>query len=189
MEFHHDVHFASYIKNLNNALSSTPSLSKVLGDDASLRTLLGKLDSQISDPATRKAVRNNGGGYLNHKFFFQQLTPGGAPLDSGSKLAAQVQKQFGGTEELKKLVLKEAMTLFGSGFVWMLKDRDGKLMLKQYPNQDNPAMDAADMTPILACDCWEHAWYYQYGPKKGDYFEQWWKVVDWGFVAGAYQQV
>lgn len=153
--------------------------------DAQLRQLLARLEDVPSDLRTK--VRNSGGGYLNHKQFFSQLTPRGAALGSETRLMADIRAEFGAFEAFERRFLTEAKALFGSGFVWLVKDaKSGRLRLSKYVNQDNPAMDGVGNVALLGCDCWEHAWYYQYGPKKADYIDAWWRVVDWNSVSALY---
>lgn len=180
MHFHHDMHFNTYVKNLNAALADLPNPPTT---DKALRTLLADL-SVIPDSAIRTRVRNNGGGYLNHKQFFSQMTPSGRALRSDLAITKAIESKFGSIDEFKTKFLGAATTLFGSGFTWLVRTADGKLEIVQTPNQDNPVMNG--VTPVLGCDCWEHAWYTQYGPKKADYLPEWWSVVDWVAVNDAF---
>lgn len=185
MHAHHDAHFATYIKNLNKALAKLAD--PLITNDASLRKLMAQLDG-VTDKDLRTLIRNNAGGYLNHKHFFATMTPGGSALSQGTRtgLAAAIDRQYGSFDAFADNFLQTATGLFGSGFVWLVKDGNGKLRITKYPNQDNPALDGESATPLLGCDCWEHAWYYQYGPKKADYIKAWWKVVDWQAVSKFY---
>lgn len=178
MHAHHDSHFATYVEKLNKALNQLPSNISV-SSDQELVDLLRRLDS-ISDGSLKTAIRNNGGGYLNHKLFFSQMAPAPSQLPDSSPLALAIRRKFGSFDQFKTEFLSMAAALFGSGFTWLVKNKDGSVNIIQTPNQDNPAMQ--NLKPILACDCWEHSWYYQYGPKKKDYFTSWWNVVDWTVV-------
>lgn len=182
MRAHHDGHFGTYVKNLNAAVADLPNKNKVM-NDSSLKELMHNLDS-ISDAKLRTRIRNNGGGYLNHKLFFAEMSSKPQPLPDDSALANSIQKCFGSIDKLRDTFLAEATSLFGSGFTWLIRDSDGTLSIVRTPNQDNPVMN--NQTPILACDCWEHAWYYQYGPAKKDYFPQWWASIDWPVVDHVY---
>lgn len=178
MHAHHDAHFATYVEKLNKAISQLPSSVSVSSDDQ-LVAVLGSLNS-IKDDSLRTAVRNNGGGYLNHKLFFSQMAASSSQLPDDALLALAIRRKFGSFDDFKTEFLSKATGLFGSGFTWLVKERDGTVDIIQTPNQDNPAMQ--NLKPVLACDCWEHSWYYQYGPKKKDYLTSWWKVVNWSEV-------
>lgn len=182
MRAHHDAHFATYVKNLNSAIPNLPEPQRPATDDA-LRTLLGNLPA-ISDEALRTKVRNNGGGYLNHKLFFSQMTPKPRPLQTATPLFEAVGKRFKSVEGMHDEFLSSAASLFGSGFTWLVRTDEGGLDILKTPNQDNPVMYGKKA--VLACDCWEHAWYYQYGPTKKDYFEAWWSLIDWSTVNDAF---
>lgn len=183
MRAHHDGHFATYVKNLNKAVADLPDSQKV-ADDASLKKLIGDLES-ISDTGLRTRIRNNGGGYLNHKLFFAEMASNPIALSEDSPLGKAVRDSFGSFDKLRDAFLAEATALFGSGFTWLIRRSDGSLSIVKTPNQDNPAMNG--QTPVLACDCWEHAWYYQYGPAKKDYFPAWWASINWAIVNHVYE--
>eukprot|EP00178_Gracilaria_changii_P004712 TRINITY_DN1768_c0_g2_i1.p2 TRINITY_DN1768_c0_g2~~TRINITY_DN1768_c0_g2_i1.p2 ORF type:complete len:340 (-),score=52.22 TRINITY_DN1768_c0_g2_i1:253-1272(-) len=183
MRAHHDAHFAAYVKKLNVALRQLGERS--VNSDAALKKLMGALDS-VRDATVRTQIRNNGGGYLNHKQFFETMTAGGCALSRTSALAKQIDAQFGSFDKFGTQFIDTAIGLFGSGFVWLVLD-SGRLRITKYANQDNPSMDG-DVLALLGCDCWEHAWYYQYGPKKADYIKQWWKVVHWCRVSDIYDR-
>lgn len=182
MRAHHDAHFAAYVNNLNAAMVDLPRSQRVW-DDVGLRALLANLES-VADAGVRTRLRNNGGGYLNHKFFFAQMAATPRDLPADSPLAASVRKRFGTLDRFKDEFLTSSGKLFGSGFTWLVVDSSGAADIVQTPNQDNPAMK--NQIPVLACDCWEHSWYYQYGPSKKEYFSAWWKVIDWPTINDAY---
>ena len=186
MHAHHDAHFATYVKNLNAALNRIPeNLRPPPGDDDALRRLLSHLND-IQDLSTRSMMQNNAGGYLNHKQFFSQMSPNPRALPDGP-LAKRIDKDFTSFDSFKQQFLSAATSLFGSGFVWLVRDAStGKLRVSSYPNQNNPALDGDSNISLLGCDCWEHAWYYQYGPKKADYIRAWWELVDWPTVSALY---
>lgn len=178
MHAHHDTHFATYADKLNKAVAQLPP-NVAPQSDAALVDLLANL-AAVPDDALRTAVRNNGGGYLNHKMFFAQMAKDAPRLSNDSPLGRAICSQFGSFDTFRAEFMDKATTLFGSGFTWLVKGPDASVSIVRTPNQDNPAMQK--LTPVLACDCWEHAWYYQYGPKKKDYLNAWWNVIDWAAV-------
>lgn len=172
MEIHHTKHHAAYTINLNAALEGTPNAGK------SIEELLAGI-SKLS-----VAIRNNGGGYYNHNLFWKVIGPNGGGKPSGDLLAA-IEKNFGSFDAFKEEFAKAAATRFGSGWAWLVKQADGKLVITSTPNQDNPLMDIADVkgTPILALDVWEHAYYLKYQNRRPDYISAFWNVVNWNEVA------
>lgn len=171
MEIHHSKHHAAYTANLNNAVAGTDMEGK------SIEELL----SGISDLPV--AVRNNGGGFFNHNLFWEVMSPNGGGTPDG-ELAAAIDEAFGSFDAFKELFNKAAATRFGSGWAWLVKQSDGKLVVTSSPNQDNPLMDLAEVkgTPILALDVWEHAYYLNYQNRRPDYIGAFWNVVDWSEV-------
>lgn len=178
MRAHHDGHFAAYVEKLNLALAKLPGAPP--RTDGELVKLLATLDTAIGDKAVRTAVRNNGGGYINHKLFFSQMAGKPRALPADTALAQAIARKYGSFDAFQTEFLGKATTLFGSGFTWLVRTGRNDIDIVQTANQDNPVMSG--MTPILGCDCWEHAWYYQYGPAKKQYLVAWWKVVDWPVV-------
>ncbi len=176
MSIHHDKHHAGYTNNLNNALAGKPELA-----NKSVEELLANLDS-LPD-AIRTAVRNNGGGYANHKLFWNIMGPnaGGEPT---GELAAAINSKFGGFDAFKEAFSKAGATRFGSGWAWLYVDGNGELAVGSTPNQDTPLMEGN--TPILGLDVWEHAYYLNYQNRRGDYIAAWWNVVNWDAVADNY---
>lgn len=170
MEIHHDKHHAGYTDKLNAALESHPELA-----DKSIEELLSDLDSIPED--IRLAVRNNGGGYYNHKLFWEVMSPNGGGEPTG-ELAEMINGTFGSFANFKEEFTKAASTRFGSGWAWLVKKTDGRLAVTSTPNQDNPLMDGTG-TPILGLDVWEHAYYLHYQNKRPDYIAAWWNVVNW----------
>ena len=170
MEIHHDKHHAGYTDKLNAALESHPELS-----DKSIEELLSDLDSIPED--IRTAVRNNGGGYYNHKLFWEVMSPDGGGEPTG-ELAEMINSAFGSFADFKEEFAVAASTRFGSGWAWLVKKADGSLAITSTPNQDNPLMEAVG-TPILGLDVWEHAYYLNYQNKRPDYIAAWWNVVNW----------
>jgi Fe-Mn family superoxide dismutase len=172
MRIHHDKHHAAYVDNLNKALEKHPALMAKSPED-----LIRALDA-VPETA-RTAVRNNGGGHVNHTMFWQIMTPGGPAAPRGD-LAAALQK-LGGLDTVKEEVNKAGLGRFGSGWAWITADRGGALKIESTPNQDNPLMEGR--TPILGVDVWEHAYYLKYQNRRGDYLKAWWNVVNWDKVA------
>lgn len=168
MEIHHTKHHNAYTNNLNAAITGTEMAGKSIEE----------LMSQHSDNI---AIRNNGGGYWNHRFFWQIMSPTGGGVPVGS-LADSIDSQFGSLDEMKSQFATAAMTRFGSGWAWLVVDAKGMLSITSTPNQDNPLMTGAG-TPILGLDVWEHAYYKKFGPGRADYIAAWWNVVDWTAVA------
>jgi Fe-Mn family superoxide dismutase len=175
MEIHHDRHHNTYVTNLNNAIAGDAGLEAMSAID-----LIQNLEKVPEDKRT--AVRNNGGGHVNHTMFWEIMGPnGGAP--SGA-LAAAIDRDFGGLDALKDAVNKAGAGRFGSGWAWVVL-KDGKLSVTSTPNQDNPLMDGSG-TPILGVDVWEHAYYLKYQNKRPDYLAAWWNTVNWAAVAERY---
>lgn len=169
MGIHHDKHHAAYVNNLNAALAGHPELQ-----DKSAVELLVDLDALPDD--IRMAVRNNGGGHVNHSLFWTLMSPKGGGEPSGS-LADAINESFGSFDEFKAAFAKAGATRFGSGWAWLCIGADGKLVVTSTPNQDNPV--SAGLIPILGLDVWEHAYYLNYQNRRPDYITEWWNVVDW----------
>ena len=171
MEIHHSKHHAGYTSKLNNAISGTEMEGKSIED---------LLVNHNDNPA----VRDNGGGYWNHKFFWGLMCPGGNGSPDSNLLRA-IETAFGSVDNMKSEFTQAAMTRFGSGWAWLCVDNGGGLSISSTANQDNPIMDNSG-TPILAIDVWEHAYYKKYGPGRGDYINAWWNVIDWSAVNSLY---
>ena len=174
MGIHHDKHHAAYVNNLNAALEGHPEVQ-----DKSAIELLLDLDALPED--IRGAVRNNGGGHVNHSIFWTVMSPKGGGEPSGS-LAEAIDEAFGSFDEFKAAFAKAGATRFGSGWAWLCVGADGKLVVTSTPNQDNPV--SAGLIPILGLDVWEHAYYLNYQNRRPDYITEWWNVVDWDRVSG-----
>lgn len=174
MEIHHGRHHKAYVDNLNKALESAPDLA-AKSAEALVSDLAGVPD------AIRNAVRNNGGGHVNHSFFWQLLAPnaGGAPK---GKLAEAIVATFGSVDEFKEKFQAAGAGRFGSGWVWLVVNQ-GKLEIGSTANQDHPAMGKAvagiEGKPVLALDVWEHAYYLNYQNRRPDYLKAWWNVLNW----------
>lgn len=176
MEIHHSKHHAGYTNNLNVAIAGIDL------EGQSIENILANISKQSV------AVRNNGGGFFNHDLFWNVMSPNGGGNPSGSLLAA-IEKDFGSFESFKEEFSKAAATRFGSGWAWLVKQSNGKLVVSSTPNQDNPLMDLAEVkgTPILGLDVWEHAYYLKFQNKRPDYISEFWNVVDWEEVAKRFQ--
>lgn len=172
MEIHYSKHHQAYTSNLNAALEKYPELAdKMIGE------LLKDLDSIPED--IRAAVRNNGGGYKNHKIFWAIMSPDGGGEPSGA-LAEAINEAFGDFASFQEAFAKAAATQFGSGWAWLCKDDNGKLSVVGMPNQDNPM--SIGLTPLMGIDVWEHAYYLNYQNRRPDYIAAWWNVVNWDEV-------
>ncbi len=180
MEIHHGKHHAAYVNNLNAALEKYPELQAKSAEE-----LIRDLNAVPAD--IRAAVRNNGGGHVNHALFWQLLKPGSTG-PSGA-LAAAIDAELGGLDAFKEAFTKAATTRFGSGWAWLCVKADGKLCVCSTPNQDNPIMAGVAEcpgTPILGLDVWEHAYYLNYQNRRPDYVKAFWDVVNWDKVAELY---
>lgn len=171
MEIHHDKHHAAYTNNLNAALQGTASEGKTIEE------ILTTISAQ---PV---AVRNNGGGFYNHNLFWEIMAPGGSKHPGGDLLKA-IDSAFGSYQNFKEAFTKAALTRFGSGWAWLVKQGDS-LVISSTPNQDNPLMDLAEVkgVPVLGVDVWEHAYYLKYQNRRPDYVEAFYNVVNWDEVA------
>jgi Fe-Mn family superoxide dismutase len=172
MQIHHDKHHAAYVTNLNAALEKHPELA-----GNSLEDLLANLNAVPED--IRTAVRNHAGGTWNHDLFWQIMGPkaGGEPT---GELGKAIDAAFGSFVNFKVEFEKAAMGRFGSGWVWLVKKGTG-LAIASTANQDNPLTDG--LTPVLALDVWEHAYYLKYQNRRAEYVGSWWNVVNWSEVA------
>jgi Fe-Mn family superoxide dismutase len=169
MEIHHGKHHNAYVTNLNKALESAPALAS-----KSLEELLANTCAIVPD-AIKTAVRNNGGGHINHSMFWQILAPGagGAPVGN---LAAAIASTFGSFDAFKEKFNAAATTRFGSGWAWLVKTGSG-LDVYSTANQDSPVMEGK--FPVIGLDVWEHAYYLKYQNRRPDYISAWWNVVNW----------
>ena len=176
MQIHHDKHHATYVNNLNAALEKYPELQ-----GKSAEELIKDLNSVPED--IRTAVRNNGGGHVNHTMFWQIMGPNGGEPSGALKEA--ITSQFGSLDDFKKQFQEAGAKRFGSGWVWLVKDGDA-LKITSTANQDNPLMEG--QTPILGNDVWEHAYYLRYQNLRPKYLESWWNVVNWQEVGKRFEQ-
>ncbi len=171
MEIHHGKHHNAYVTNLNAAIEKHPELGSKSADD--LIRGIGSVPEDI-----RTAVRNNGGGHVNHSMFWQIMGPnaGGAPTGA---IADAINAGFGSFDKFKEEFKKAAVGRFGSGWAWVV-DNGGKIAIESTPNQDNPMMDGRK--PVFGIDVWEHAYYLKYQNRRPDYIDAWWNVVNWGEI-------
>ena len=168
MRIHHGKHHATYVTNLNAALEKAPELQAKSVED--LIKNLAAVPEVI-----RTAVRNNGGGHVNHTMFWRIMAPnaGGAPTGD---IAAIITNQLGGFDKFREEFKKAALGRFGSGWAWLI-EAGGKVAIASTPNQDNPLMEGKKA--IFGLDVWEHAYYLKYQNRRADYIDAWWNVVNW----------
>ncbi len=175
MEIHHSKHHAGYTSKLNAAIEGTDAANM------SIEEILKNADKLGA------GVRNNGGGFYNHKLFWEILSPNGGGAPSGD-LADAINNDLGGLDALKESFNNAAATRFGSGWAWLIVNANGKLEVTSSPNQDNPMMPFGDAhgTPIMGLDVWEHAYYLKYQNRRPDYISAFWNIVNWEKVAENY---
>jgi Fe-Mn family superoxide dismutase len=184
MNIHHGKHHAAYVANLTKAVAE----AKIKETDTV--KLIQDIPGLPKD--AQMAVRNNGGGHVNHTLFWGWMAPAGSGAKGPEgKLGEAIQSTFGSVDDFKKAFGEAGTKRFGSGWAWLIVKADGKLAVTSTPNQDNPLMkgvvaDAELGTPILGLDVWEHAYYLKYQNKRPDYITAWWNVVNWDQVAKGY---
>ncbi len=174
MTLHHDKHHQAYVDKVNAALEGTEHA------DRPIEEIIANLDAIPEDKRT--AVRNNGGGHLNHSMFWETMAPGGGGAPDG-ELGAAIDGAFGSFDDFKEQFEAAGVAQFGSGWAWLVID-GGSLAITSTANQDNPVSDG--QTPLLGNDVWEHAYYLKYQNKRPDYLKAWWSTVDWSKVAERY---
>lgn len=177
MAVHHDKHHKAYVDNLNSALEGYEDLQ-------SKSTVSLLLDLDEVPEVIRTAVRNNGGGHLNHSLFWECMSPKGGGEPRGS-LADAVDETFGSFGAFQGAFGKAAATYFGSGWTWLVMDSEGELVIATTPGHDVPLYEG--LLPLLVLDVWEHAYYLRYENRRADYITAWWNVVDWDRVAVNYR--
>ena len=170
MEIHHSKHHAGYTAKLNGAIAGTDMEGSTIEDI-------------LSACADSPSIRNNGGGYWNHCFFWDSMSPSSSKTSPAGSLSTAIDSAFGSFDEFKSEFKKAALTRFGSGWAWLCMGENG-LTICSTPNQDNPLMNIGGCgdTPVLGIDVWEHAYYKKFGPGRGDYIDAWWNVVNWTVV-------
>ncbi len=177
MEIHYSKHHQAYYNNF---------MAAIKGTDLETTPMINIFNNISNQNA---AVRNHGGGYWNHEFFWNVMIPNGSKVPTG-KLAEAINATFGSFDEFKKQFADAGAKRFGSGWAWLSVDDDGKLFISSTANQDNPLMDTEKRrgTPILTIDVWEHAYYLKYQNKRADYLSAFWNVVNWDVVGANYDK-
>lgn len=178
MRFHHDKHHQAYVTNLNAAIEKHPELGSQSPDEL-LKDLAGVPDD------IRAAVRNNGGGHVNHAMFWQIMTPGGGGAPTGA-LAEAIDSAFGSFDAFKTQFNDAGVKRFGSGWAWLVKTADGSLAVVSTANQDNPMSEG--QFPIMGNDVWEHSYYLKYQNLRPKYLEAWWNTVNWAEITRRFEQ-
>jgi Fe-Mn family superoxide dismutase len=178
MRIHHDKHHAAYVGKLNEAVAAAPELAGRTVEE--LVAGLERVPERV-----RTAVRNHGGGHLNHSLFWTSMKPGGGGAPAG-ELASALAAAFGSHESFVERFTTAATGVFGSGWAWLVAGPGGALAIEGAPNQDSPL--SAGRRPLLGLDVWEHAYYLKYQNRRADYVKAWWNVVDWAAVASRLSQ-
>lgn len=174
MEIHHTKHHQAYTDNLNKALEGIDT------NNMSIEELLSEIDMN------NMSLRNNAGGYYNHKLFWELLLP--EKTEPNTTLQNAIKVSFGSFENFKEAFSKAALSRFGSGWAWLCKKTDGGLEIVTTGNQDNPLMPGIEGgTPVLALDVWEHAYYLKYQNRRAEYIENFWNIVNWNKVTELYE--
>lgn len=168
IELHHGKHLQTYVNNLNKMIEGTKF------EDADLITIVKESDGGLF---------NQAGQVLNHNLYFTAFSPNGGGEPTG-KLADAIKTTWGSFDEFKKEFNAVAIALFGSGWVWLAKDANGKLSIEKEANGGNPVTKG--LTPILGFDVWEHAYYVDYENRRADHVEALWKIIDWNVVGERY---
>jgi len=179
VEIHYTKHHATYLKNFNSALEKYPELFQKSPEE-----IIAHLDQVPED--IRTAVRNNGGGFVNHNLYWASMMPGTGGEPQG-KLGEAIRTTFGGFEAFKELMEKTGLGRFGSGYAWLSRKADGSLLVHSTANQDSPLTEG--LTPLLVVDVWEHAYYLNYQNRRADYLKEWWNLVDWQAAARRFEAI
>lgn len=176
VEVHHDKHHAAYTSNLNAALEKYPDLF-----NKDIVAILSDLSAVPED--VRNAVRNHGGGFYHHNLWWEQFGPnkGGAPT---GKLADAINAKFSTFDAFKQELTKSSVGVFGSGWGWLCKEKSGGLVITTSPNQDSPV--STGLTPLLAVDVWEHAYYLKYQNRRQEFVEKFWELINWDVVSARF---
>jgi Fe-Mn family superoxide dismutase len=177
MEIHHDKHHGAYVTNLNKALESAPDLA-----GKPVEELLANNCAAVPENI-RTAVRNNGGGHINHSMFWVLMKPNGGGQPKGD-LAGVISSTFGSFDSFKQQFNDAATKRFGSGWAWLVRDHSNKLSIISTANQDSPIMDG--LYPIMGLDVWEHAYYLKYQNRRPEYIGAWWNTLNWDEIANRF---
>ncbi|MBV9999411.1 MAG: superoxide dismutase [Verrucomicrobia bacterium] len=177
MEIHHDKHHQTYVTNANNALKDHPDLA-----GKPVEELISNLNAVPEN--IRTPIRNNAGGHANHSLFWKILSPNGGGEPKG-ELATAINSTFGGFEPFKEKINAAGAARFGSGWAWLVLNKEGKLEVTSTANQDNPLMEG--LKPVIGVDVWEHAYYLKYQNRRPEYLKAWWNVVNWDEAEKNYQ--
>jgi len=175
MHLHHDKHHQAYVNNLNAAVAAHPELA-----GKSVEELVANL--ALLQESARTAVRNNGGGHANHSFWWPTLGKGGAA--PAGELAKAINAKFGSLSGFQDKLTAAALSVFGSGWAWLVNLPDGTLAIETTPNQDSPL--ALGHKPVLTVDVWEHAYYLKYQNRRAEYVKAFLQVVNWDYVSGQF---
>lgn len=178
MQIHHDLHHNAYVNNANAALKDHADLASKSAEEL-------VRDLSAVPEAIRTAVRNNAGGHYNHTLFWEIMGPNGGGAPSG-ELGEAIDSAFGGFDTFKTTFNDGGVKRFGSGWVWLVLSKAGKLEIVSTPNQDNPLMDGSGEI-VLGNDVWEHAYYLRYRNRRPEYLANWWNVVNWDVVTARFQ--
>ncbi len=178
MMVHHMGHHQAYVTNLNNALQNYPALRERDATD-----LISNLES--IPEAIRTTVRNNAGGHVNHAIFWAIMRPNGGG-EPGGALRQAINRDFGDFATFRNQLNAAAMGRFGSGWAWLIADRNGRLSITSTANQDSPYMQG--LLPLMGIDVWEHAYYLKYQNRRAEYVNAWWNVVNWHAVEQRYER-
>ena len=171
LNFHHGKHLAAYVNNLNNLLPGSGM------ENLSLEEIVCKATG---------GILNNAGQILNHELYFGQFAAPKQDNAPSGKMAEAIARDFGSFEAFKEEFQKKGATLFGSGWVWLSADKDGKLVITQEANAANPVQKG--LTPLLTFDVWEHAYYLDYQNRRPDHLAALWQIVDWKVVEGRWKK-
>ncbi|MGP1494781.1 MAG: superoxide dismutase [Streptobacillus sp.] len=175
MHFHHDKHHQTYVTNLNNLLEGTGF------ENSSIEEILTSLDKLPEEK--KNGIRNNAGGVYNHDLFWEVMMPGGSK-EPKNELKIAIEKAFGTLDELKNVFNAKGAGQFGSGWAWLVTDKEGNLEVLSTPNQDSPV--SLGKIVLLGNDVWEHAYYLNYQNRRADYLKAWWNLVNWDVVESRY---
>ena len=175
MHFHHDKHHQTYVTNLNNLLEGTGF------ETSSIEEILTSLDKLPE--AKKNGIINNAGGVYNHDLFWEVMIPGGSK-EPKNELKIAIEKAFGTLDELKNVFNAKGAGQFGSGWAWLVTDKEGNLEVLSTPNQDSPV--SLGKIVLLGNDVWEHAYYLNYQNRRADYLKAWWELVNWDVVENRY---